>query len=76
MSDFPNFIRIKKNTDDKKSDVVKEEKKNVSTDNKYDEVEEATKRGKEKHLGLIKKRKTLTRILDRLKSIIRTFSWE
>ena len=31
---------------------------------------------KEKHLGLIKKRKTLTRILDRLKSIIRTFSWE
>lgn len=31
---------------------------------------------KEKHLGLIKKRKTLTRILDRLNSIIRTFSWE
>ena len=31
---------------------------------------------KEKHLGLIKKRKTLTRILGRLKSIIRTFSWE
>ena len=31
---------------------------------------------KEKHLGLIKRRKTLTRILDRLKSIIRTFSWE
>lgn len=31
---------------------------------------------KGKHLGLIKKRKTLTRILDRLKSIIRTFSWE
>lgn len=31
---------------------------------------------KEKHLGLIKKRKTLTRILERLKSIIRTFSWE
>ena len=31
---------------------------------------------KEKHLGLIKKRKTLTRILDRLHSIIRTFSWE
>ena len=31
---------------------------------------------KEKHLGLIKKRKTLTRILDRLQSIIRTFSWE
>ena len=31
---------------------------------------------KEKHLGLIKKRKTLTSILDRLKSIIRTFSWE
>ena len=31
---------------------------------------------KEKHLGLIKKRKTLTRILERLNSIIRTFSWE
>ena len=31
---------------------------------------------KEKHLGLIKKRKTLTRVLERLKSIIRTFSWE
>ena len=31
---------------------------------------------KEKHLGLVKRRKTLTRILDRLNSIIRTFSWE
>ena len=31
---------------------------------------------KKKHLGLIKKRKTLTRILERLNSIIRTFSWE
>lgn len=31
---------------------------------------------KEKHLGLIKRRKTLTRILDSLHSIIRTFSWE
>ena len=31
---------------------------------------------KEKHLGLIKKRKALARILDRLRSIIRTFSWE
>ena len=31
---------------------------------------------KEKHLGLIKRRKTLTRILDRLQSIMRTFSWE
>lgn len=31
---------------------------------------------KEKHLGLIKKRKALTRILDKLRSIIRTFSWE
>ena len=29
---------------------------------------------KEKHLGLIKKRKALTRILDRLRSIIRTYS--
>ena len=31
---------------------------------------------KEKHLGLIKTRKALTRILDRLRGIIRTFSWE
>lgn len=31
---------------------------------------------KEKHLGLIKKRKALTKILDRLRSIVRTFSWE
>ena len=31
---------------------------------------------KEKHLGLIKKRKALARILDRLRSIVRTFGWE
>ncbi len=31
---------------------------------------------KEKHLGLIKTRKALTRILDRLRSIIKTFSWD
>lgn len=31
---------------------------------------------KDKHLGLSKRRKTLNRILDRLRSIIRTFSWE
>ena len=31
---------------------------------------------KEKHLGLIKTRKALTRIMDRLRSIIRTFSWK
>ena len=31
---------------------------------------------KGKHLGLIKRRKVLTRILDKLRSIIRTFSWE
>ena len=31
---------------------------------------------KSKHLGLIKRRKVLTRILDKLRSIIRTFSWE
>ena len=31
---------------------------------------------KDKHLGLIKRRKVLTRILDKLRSIIRTFSWE
>ncbi len=31
---------------------------------------------KEKHLGLIKTRKALTRILERLRNIIRTFSWD
>ena len=31
---------------------------------------------KEKHLGLIKTRKTLTRIMERLRNIIRTFSWD
>ena len=31
---------------------------------------------KEQHLGLIKTRKALTRIMDRLRSIIRTFSWD
>lgn len=31
---------------------------------------------KEKHLGLIKTRKALTRILDRLRGIIRTFTWD
>lgn len=31
---------------------------------------------KEKHLGLIKTRKALTRIMDGLRSIIRTFSWD
>ena len=31
---------------------------------------------KEKHLGLIKKRKALVRIMDRLRSIIKVFNWE
>ena len=31
---------------------------------------------KDKHLGLVKRRNTLKRIMDRLHSIIRTFSWE
>lgn len=31
---------------------------------------------KSKHLGLIKRRKTLTRILERLRTIIKIFSWE
>ena len=31
---------------------------------------------KEKHLGLVKRRNTLIRIMDRLNYIIRTFSWE
>ncbi|WP_444392046.1 type I restriction endonuclease subunit R, EcoR124 family [Prevotella sp.] len=31
---------------------------------------------KEKHLGLIKKRKALTRIMERLRNIIVTFNWE
>ena len=48
--------------------------RNLITDRFKDKIiQEALK---EKHLGLIKKRKALTRILDRLRSIIRTFSWE
>lgn len=31
---------------------------------------------KEQHLGLIKNRKALTRIMDRLRSTIRTFNWK
>lgn len=31
---------------------------------------------KEKHLGLIKTRKALTRIMERLRNIIKTFSWD
>ena len=31
---------------------------------------------KEKHLGLIKKRKALARIMDRLRSVIKVFNWE
>ena len=31
---------------------------------------------KEKHLGLIKTRRALTRIMERLHSIIRTFNWD
>ena len=31
---------------------------------------------KEKHLGLVKRRRTLNRIIDRLRNIIRTFSWD
>ena len=31
---------------------------------------------KEKHLGLLKTRRTVNRILDRLRNIIRTFSWD
>ena len=31
---------------------------------------------KEKHLGLIKKRKAFTRIMDKLRTIIKVFNWE
>lgn len=31
---------------------------------------------KEKHLGLSKRRKTMERILGKLRSIIKTFSWD
>ena len=39
------------------SPVIKEEKKNVSVDNGYDEIEQATRRGNEKYLKHNKKRK-------------------
>ena len=31
---------------------------------------------KEKHLGLIKRRKAFTRIMDKLRTIIKVFNWE
>ena len=42
----------------------------------YDYLQKEQPEIKEKHLGLIKTRKALTRIMDRLRNIIRTFSWD
>ena len=65
--------------------LAKEEDLDVSVLNNYlseydylqkEQPEIIQKALKEKHLGLIKKRKALTRILDKLRSIIRTFSWD
>ncbi len=65
--------------------VATEEELSADTVNRYiaeyefsgkeqtDIIQEALK---EKHLGLIKRRRTLDRILDRLRNIIKTFSWD
>ncbi|WP_279113959.1 type I restriction endonuclease subunit R, EcoR124 family [Hoylesella timonensis] len=78
-----NYITTERNNAVDK--LAKEEGLDVSVLNHYlseydylqkEQLEIIQEALKEKHLGLIKKRKTLTRILERLKSIIRTFSWE
>lgn len=78
-----NYITTERNNAVNK--LAKEESLDVSVLNHYlseydylqkEQPEIIQEALKEKHLGLIKKRKTLTRILERLNSIIRTFSWE
>ena len=78
-----NYITNKRN--DAVDELAKDEDLDVTVLNHYlseydylqkEQPEIIQQALKEKHLGLIKRRKTLTRILDRLQSIIRTFSWE
>lgn len=67
------------------NEIAKEEEIEVDALNKYlseydylhkEQTEIIQNALQEKHLGLIKRRKAINRILDRLRSVIRTFSWE
>lgn len=67
------------------NEIAKEEEIGVDVLNKYlseydylhkEQTEIIQNALQEKHLGLIKRRKTMNRILDRLRFVIRTFSWE
>lgn len=67
------------------NEIAKEEGIDVDALNKYlseydylhkEQTEIIQNALQEKHLGLIKRRKVINRILDKLRSIIRTFSWE
>lgn len=67
------------------NEIAKEEEIEVEVLNKYlseydylrkEQTEIIQNALQEKHLGLIKRRKAMNRILDRLRSVIRTFSWE
>lgn len=66
-------------------EIAKEEEIEVGALNKYlseydylhkEQTEIIQNALQEKHLGLIKRRKAMNRILDKLRSVIRTFSWE
>ena len=78
-----NYITNKRN--DAVDELAKDEELDVKVLNHYlseydylqkEQPEIIQQALKEKHLGLVKRRNTLKRIMDRLHSIIRTFSWE
>lgn len=78
-----NYITNKRN--DAVNELAKDEDLDVKVLNHYlseydylqkEQPEIIQQALKEKHLGLVKRRNTLKRIMDRLHSIIRTFSWE
>lgn len=78
-----NYITNKRN--DAVDELAKDEDLDVTVLNHYlseydylqkEQPEIIQQALKEKHLGLVKRRNTLKRIMDRLHSIIRTFSWE
>ena len=78
-----NYITNKRN--DAVDELAKDEDLDVTVLNHYlseydylqkEQPEIIQQALKEKHLGLVKRRNTLKRIMDRLHYIIRTFSWE
>ena len=78
-----NYITNKRN--DAVDELAKDEDLDVTVLNHYlseydylqkEQPEIIQQALKEKHLGLVKRRNTLKRIMDRLHSIIRTFNWE